>query len=84
MDWNANTGKALLVPLPRTLLVKIENLSEDEIVKLAKYIAKEKMADTVLLLKNEYNAETFLNVESWLHVSNMPYRHTINGDVHTM
>lgn len=85
LDWNSNAGRALLVPFPRALLVKImDKMSDEEIVDLAKYIADEEIEDIILLLKSNYTPQSFLDViVSWLDVSNMPYRHSENGAIHS-
>ena len=59
-------------------------LSEDEIIKLSEYIAKNEMKDTVLLMKKRYDASAFVDfIESWARVSGFEYRHDISDRTHS-
>jgi hypothetical protein len=58
------------VTVRRGLLIDLINrLSDKEISCLAQYIAKKETKDFVLLLRNEYNIESSLDViETWLRL----------------
>ena len=62
----------------------INRLSEKEISLIAEYIAKNETKDFVLLLRNEYNIESALDViETWIKISGHPYRHEVNYTRHS-
>ena len=62
----------------------INRLSEKEISSIAEYIAKNETKDFVLLLRNEYNIESALDViETWIKISGHPYRHEVNYTRHS-
>jgi hypothetical protein len=66
------------------LLSKLINrLPEKEISSIAEYIAKNETKDFVLLLRNEYNIESALDViETWIRISGYPYRHDVSYTRH--
>jgi hypothetical protein len=58
--------------------------SNKEITSIAEYIAKKETKDFVLLLRNEYNIESALDViETWIKISGHPYRHEVNYTSHS-
>jgi hypothetical protein len=62
----------------------ISKLPEKEITSIAECIAKNETKDFVLLLRNEYNIESALDViETWIKISGYPYRHEVNYTSHT-
>ena len=79
IDWHSNAAKAGFVTVRRGLLIDLINrLSDKEITLLAEYIAKKETKDFVLLLRNEYNIESALDViETWIKISGHPYRHEV-------
>ena len=79
IDWHSNAAKAGFVTVRRGLLIDLINrLSDKEITLIAEYIAKKETKDFVLLLRNEYNIESALDViETWIKISGHPYRHEI-------
>ena len=85
IDWRSNTAKAGFVTVRRGLLSKLINrLSEKETSFIAEYIAKNETKDFVLLLRNEYNIESALDViERWIKISDSPYRHEVNHNRHS-
>jgi HicB family len=85
IDWHSNAAKAGFVTVRRGLLISLINrLSEKEISSIAEHIAKNDTKDFVLLLRNEYNIESALDVvETWINVSGYPYRHDVNDTQHT-
>jgi hypothetical protein len=54
----------------------INNLSEQEIISLAEYVAKAANKDALLLMKKEYTIKSALDfIEYWIKISGYPYRH---------
>jgi HicB family len=84
IDWHSNAAKAGFVTVRRELLSNLINrLPEKEISFIAEYIAKTETKDFVLLLRNEYNIESALDVvETWIKISGYPYRHDVNYTLH--
>jgi hypothetical protein len=84
-DWHSNASKAGFVTVRRGLLSNLINrLPEKEISSIAEYIAKNETKDFVLLLRNEYNIESALDViETWIKISGYPYRHEVNYTRHS-
>ena len=85
IDWHSNAAKAGFVTVRRGLLINLINkLPEKEISSIAEYIAKNETKDFVLLLRNEYNIESALDViETWIKISGYPYRHEANYSRHS-
>jgi ADP-heptose:LPS heptosyltransferase len=75
----------IIVIVRRGLLSNLINrLPEKEISSIAEYIAKNETKDFVLLLRNEYNIESALDViETWIKISGYPYRHEVNYTLHS-
>ena len=73
---NAAT-KAGFIAVRRSLLTKvIDNISEKEIVSLAKHVAKTTNKDSILFLKKEYAIKSALDlIEAWIKISGYPCRH---------
>jgi hypothetical protein len=84
IDWHSNAAKAGFVTVRKGLLSNLINrLTEKEISSVAEYIAKTETKDFVLLLRNEYNIESALDVvETWIKISAYPYRHDVNHSQH--
>lgn len=85
IDWHSNAAKAGFVTVRRGLLIDLINrLSDKEISSIAECIAKKETKDFVLLLRNEYNIESALDViETWIKISGHPYRHEVNYTRHS-
>ena len=85
IDWHSNAAKAGFVTVRRGLVSNLINrLSEKDISSIAEYIAKNETKDFVLLLRNEYNIESALDViETWIKISGYPYRHEVNYTRHS-
>jgi hypothetical protein len=84
-EYGSMAAKAGMVSFHKSLLIRImDRLSEDEIVKLSEYIARNEMKDTILLMKKRYTASAFVDfIESWARVSGFEYRHDIDGGTHS-
>ena len=85
IDWHSNAAKAGFVTVRKGLLSNLINrLPEKEISSIAEHIAKNDTKDFVLLLRNEYNIESALDViETWIKISGYPYRHEVNYTRHS-
>ena len=85
IDWHSNAAKAGFVTVRRGLLSNLINrLPIEEISSIAEYIAKNDTKDFVLLLRNEYNIKSALDViETWIKISGYPYRHEANYTRHS-
>src|ERR687898_403082 len=85
IDWHSNAAKAGFVTVRRGLLSNLINrLTEKEIASTAEYMAKNETKDFVLLLRNEYNIESALDViETWIKISGYPYRHEVDYTRHS-
>ena len=76
-EFHTSAAKGGMISMPKSLLVKIiEKLSPQEVIQLSEYIASNDLKDTILLMKNEYSANSILDfIESWARVGGYPYRH---------
>jgi len=85
IDWHSNAAKAGFVTVRRGLLIDLINrLPDKEISSIAEYITKKETKAFVLLLRNEYNIESALDViETWIKISGHPYRHEVNYSRHS-
>lgn len=85
IDWHSNAAKAGFVTVRRGLLSNLINrLPQKEISSVAEDIAKRETKDFVLLLRNEYDIESALDViETWLKISGYPYTHEITYSRHS-
>ena len=82
INWYANAPKAGLVPLPKSLLIKIlEKLPDEEIKKIADYMAEIEVKSIIMMIAHEHTAQSFLEVvENWAKISNFPYSHVEKSD----
>jgi hypothetical protein len=85
VEYGSLAAKAGMVSFHKSLLIRImDRLSEDEIIKLSEYIAKNEMKDTILLMKKRYDAGAYVDfIESWARVSGFEYRHDISDNTHS-
>jgi hypothetical protein len=85
IEWHSNAAKAGFVAVRRGLLSNLINkLPEKDISSIAEYIAKNETKDFVLLLRNQYNIESALDViETWIKISGYPYRHEADYSRHS-
>jgi len=61
----------------------MEKVDENEIVKIAKYVAKTTTKDILLLLRNEYTLASALDViETWIQISGYSFTHEVNDGIH--
>lgn len=85
IDWHSNAAKAGFLTVRKGLIVELLKLaSEDQLAKIAEYIAKKETKDFVLMLRNEYNITSALDViETWVRIAGYPYRHDVNYARHS-
>jgi len=83
-DYGSLAAKAGMVSFHKSLLIHMmDRLSEDEIMKLSEYVAKNDMKDTILLMKKRYDASAFVDfVESWARICGFEYRHDVSDSTH--
>ncbi len=74
-DWHANAARAGMIPIHKSLLgLLLENISDDEVKKVAEFFADAKVKEILLVLRSGYDVASFLDMfESWLTVSSMLY-----------
>jgi len=62
----------------------MDKISPDELFSISNDLARKETKDFVLLLRNEYNVASALNVaESWIRISGYPFRHENSDTVHS-
>jgi hypothetical protein len=85
IDWHSNAAKAGFLTVRRGLIVKLLELAtESELVRIAEYIAKKETKNFVLMLRNEYNITSALDVvETWIRIAGYPYRHDVAYSKHS-
>jgi len=77
LNWHSTAAKAGFISLRRPFISKIiKYLPEQEIISLAEYVAKTTTKDSLLLMRKEYSIKSALDLlESWIKISEFPYRH---------
>jgi hypothetical protein len=77
LNWHSTAAKAGFVSIRRPFVSKvIKYLPEQEIISLAEYIAKTTTKDSLLLMRKDYSMKSALDLlESWIKISEFPYRH---------
>jgi hypothetical protein len=84
LNWHSNAAKAGFVAVRRPFVSRaLNNLSEQEIISIAEYVAKAANKDAILLIEREYTIKSALDfIEYWIKISGYPYRHeeTNNGE----
>ena len=83
INWYSNAAKAGFIAVRRPFVsMVLSNLSEQEIISLAEYVAKAANKDAILLIEREYTIKSAFDfLESWIKISGYSYRHeeTDNG-----
>jgi hypothetical protein len=84
LNWHSTAAKAGFISLRRTFISKIiKYLPEQEIISLAEYMAKTITKDSLLLMRKDYSIKSALDLlESWIKISEFPYRHEESYDDH--
>lgn len=85
LDWHAHAAKAGFITVRKGKIMKmLEKISEKDIIEIAEYIAKKESKDFVLMLRNEYNIHSSLDViESWIKIAGYSYRHEVKSAEHS-
>ncbi len=85
VDWHSNAAKAGFITVRKGLILRLlEIATEEQLVKIAEYIAKKETKNFVLMLRNEYNITSALDVvETWIRIAGYPYRHDANYSKHS-
>ena len=85
LDWHAHSIKAGFITVRRGKIMKmLEKISEKDIVEIAEYIAKRESKDFIMMLRNEYNITSALEViETWIKIAGYSYRHEVRGSEHS-
>ena len=85
LDWHSHSVKAGFITVRRGKIMKIlEKITEKDIVEIAEYVAKKESKGFVMMLRNEYNITSALEViETWIKISGYSYRHEIRGSEHS-
>ena len=81
VQWHSHAAATGIVTIRKQSLMKLINrLDEPEISNIAKEISKESK-DFVLLLRNEYNLESVLDViQTWIRICAYKYKSEIKSD----
>ena len=81
LDWHSLAADAKLYYLPKSFLIRLINeLTEDELNELARDTAKNDLVDVSLYLKGGFTIASISDIaETWLKISQMPYRFEITG-----
>jgi hypothetical protein len=83
IDWHSSAAKAGFIPIRTSILRKmLGKMSEQDIESMAHRVAKGESEDFVLLLRDEYNLASTLDViERWIRISGYPYKESKVGSV---
>lgn len=82
VNWHSMAAHAKLYYLPKSFLIKLLNeLTEEELNDLALETAKNDLVDISLFLRGGFTIASLSDItETWLRISQMPYRCEINED----
>jgi hypothetical protein len=85
LDWHAHSIKAGFIAVRRSKIIKmLEKLSENDIVEIAEYVSKKESKDFIMMIRNEYNITSALDViETWIKIAGYSYRHDVRGSEHS-
>ena len=81
VNWYSMAAHAKLYYLPKSFLIKLLNeLTEEELNDLALETAKNDLVDISLFLRGGFTIASLSDItETWLRISQMPYRFEITG-----
>jgi hypothetical protein len=85
MKWHSLAPRAGYIFVRRKFLMKLlERLSEAEVVSISEAVAKSTNKDILMVLRNKVNLANALDfIETWLGVSDIPFRHQNADNKHT-
>jgi hypothetical protein len=83
--WTATAAKAGMIPIHKTLLAMfVDRLRNDEIAESAKLFAEVKVKDMILILRNDFNLLTFLDVlETWMTLSSLSFTKNMSSNTYS-
>ena len=84
IDWHSNSVRAGFITVRRAAILKLlEKVSEEDMKQIGRYVASSESKDFVLMLRNEYNISSALEViETWIKISGYPYNHETKFEKH--
>lgn len=76
LEWDGVAPKSNMIPVPKQVLLDLlDRASAEEIASIAEFFARNENRTTILIMRNEYNAEAVLSVlESWIRAAGFSYR----------
>jgi hypothetical protein len=82
VNWQSMAAHTKLYYLPKSFLIKLVNeLTEEDLNDLALETAKNDLVDISLFLRGGFTIASLSDItETWLRISQMPYRCEINED----
>lgn len=85
VDWHFAAAQAGFVPVRRVMVARlVDHLTDKEIVDIAQQLAKTETKGFVLLLRDEYNLTSALDVfETWIRTSGYAYVHKSDSARHS-
>ncbi|MDQ4073152.1 MAG: hypothetical protein M3162_02480 [Thermoproteota archaeon] len=83
ISWHKPATKAGSFYMPKPVIVKLlEDLSDDQIVKVAEYWITKHEKDTITMMTNEFNISSYFDsFRTWLDLSNFSYVYNIKDGV---
>ena len=83
--WDANAARGGYIPVTKGLVSELLNqISDKEIVEIAKRVEQKEFEDTALLFRNKFDIESVLDlIETKAKVAGFPCRYNINGAIHS-
>jgi hypothetical protein len=86
INWTSVAGRAGFTPVPRQMVTMLlDQMTDEQISKVAQNIAKNRSKDIQLLMTGEYTAQSFLaNLEAWAAQSNMAYKRKVAGGIYEL
>lgn len=84
--WHSIAPEAGYIYVRRTMLMKLlERLTDEDIVSISDAVARTTNKDVLMVLRNKVNISNALDfIETWLRVSDIPFRHENSDNKHTL
>ena len=86
MDWDRLELKAGMIPVAKPVIAELfTNISDDDVIKLARSVGKSTLHDMVLFMKNKIDLDSLLSwLELWLRKnSTAGFSHSVENNIHT-
>jgi len=82
--FNTDAPPAGFLSMPKSTLKRVmDMLTEKQVEEVIKALIENDVEDIILLFRNEFTTESFLDViESWIRSQNLPFKHEIKDDIH--